>query len=190
MHPRLENFRSACAAIVAKNSAPTRIVQALAPEMHRLALSAGEFLQPCHRRGDRTHYARNLIFAGNDDPISLFTLVWTPGQWTPIHDHGTWGVVSVVEGMLEEQAFVRIDADTEQDRSEGIELLPAGSLLLAPGAVSTFVPHPDHIHQAGVAADRAPTLSLHLYGRFMNTYHVYDQTTGTRELIKADYTAS
>ena len=27
---------------------------------------------------------------------TLFALVWLPGQWTPIHDHGTWGVVGVV----------------------------------------------------------------------------------------------
>jgi predicted metal-dependent enzyme (double-stranded beta helix superfamily) len=29
-----------------------------------------------------------------------------PGQWTPVHDHGSWGVVGVVEGVLEERSYV------------------------------------------------------------------------------------
>jgi len=28
-------------------------------------------------------------------------LVWLPGQWTPVHDHGSWGVVGLVRGVLE-----------------------------------------------------------------------------------------
>ncbi len=160
----------------------------LAPHMHKLVLEAPEFLEPTHRQGCPDHYARNLIFAGDDDALSLFTLVWAPGQWTPIHDHGTWGVVGIVEGVLEEQAFVRVDKPPAKNPDEGIDLIPGGLVLLPAGAVSTFVPTPDLIHETGVAENREPTVSLHLYGRVLNEFHVYDQTTGTRRLIKAEYT--
>ena len=156
--------------------------------MRRLLQSAPEFLEPCHRQGRPDHYARNLIFAGEDDSLSLFTMVWAPGQWTPIHDHGTWGVVGIVEGVLEEQSFVRVDKAADAHPDEGIELLPGGLVLLPPGAVATFVPDPDHIHVTGVAANRKPTLSLHLYGRYLNAFNVYDKVAGTRHLVEAEHT--
>ena len=189
MHSHLESFQSACADIVAELSEPSDIVRALMPQMGKLLRVAPEFLEPCHRRCRPDQYARNLIFAGDDDMLSLFTLVWAPGQWTPIHDHGTWGVVGVVEGVLEEQSFVRVDAAADTHADEGIELLPGGLVLLPPGAVATFVPNPDHIHVTGVPANRGPALSLHLYGRFLNTFHVYDRAAGTRHLVKAEHTA-
>ena len=58
-----------------------------------------------------------------------------------------------------------------------------GMVLLPPGAVTTFVPNPDHIHKTGVAEDRETVVSLHLYGRMMNSFHVYDVERGTRTLV-------
>ncbi len=188
MHASLARFRDTCAAAVSKSKVPSEIVRAIAPEMVDLAKSAGQFLQPRHRNSDPGHYTRNLIFAREDDTLSLYAIVWRPGQWTPIHDHGTWGVVGVVEGLLEEQAFMRTDADPHRAANDGIELKPSGLVLLPPGAVATFVPNPNHIHQTGVAKDRPATLSLHLYGRMLNDFHVYDRKMGTRKLIRAHHT--
>ena len=180
MHSSLETFRSACETVMAESSAPCQIVRRLAPHMRSLAQSADRFLKPAHLRGDPDHYARNLIFSDDSGLLSLFTLVWAPGQWTPIHDHGTWGVVGVVQGVLEEQSFMRVDARPDQGGDEGIELAPGGLVMLPPGAVSTFVPQPDHIHETGVAIDGLPALSLHLYGNELNEFNVYDRTAGTR----------
>jgi hypothetical protein len=51
------------------------------------------------------------------------------------------------------------------------------------GTVTTFVPNPDHIHMTGVPAERAQAVSLHLYGRTLSSFHVYDVAAGTRRLI-------
>ena len=184
MHSSLETFRSACETIMSDFSAPYQIVGRLAPHMRSLVQNADGFLEPFHLRGDPDHYARNLIFSGDNGLLSLFTLVWAPGQWTPIHDHGTWGVVGVIEGVLEEQSFARVDLQPDRDRDEGIELCPGGRVLLPPGAVSTFVPQPDHIHETGVAADGLSALSLHLYGHVLNDFNVYDRDTGTRQRVR------
>jgi len=149
--------------------------------MAQLIGRAERFLKPAHRRSDPAHYARNAIYMAPDRSLSLYTLVWLPGQWTPVHDHGSWGVVGVVEGMLEERAFMSVDGEIRQDH--GIRLKRGGMVLLPPGAVTTFVPNPDHIHKTGVPSDRAPVLSLHLYGRMMNSFHVYDVDRGTRQLV-------
>ena len=158
--------------------------------MLALVQAAPCFMTAAHRRGHADRYARNLIFTGEDGTLSLFMLVWAPGQWTPIHDHGTWGVVGIVEGLLEERNYMRVDRRPQEPRDCGIELLPGGLVLLPPGAVSTFVPNPDHIHRTGVAAGRKPTLSLHLYGRVLNDFHVYDSQGGTRELVRQPFEAA
>ena len=149
--------------------------------MAQLIGRAAQFLTAAHRRSDPAHYARNAIYIAPDRSLSLYTLVWLPGQWTPVHDHGSWGVVGVVEGMLEERAFMAVDGEIR--RNDGIRLKRGGLVLLPPGAVTTFVPNPDHIHKTGVAADRGPVLSLHLYGRLMNSFHVYDVERGTRQRV-------
>jgi hypothetical protein len=66
-----------------------------------------EGLHLAHYRSDPAHYARNLVYAAPDASLSLYALVWSPGQWTPVHDHCCWGVVGVLEGVLEERSYVR-----------------------------------------------------------------------------------
>lgn len=186
MNPILETFRETCIAALGEYGAPSDIVRALAPTVGALTRRADEFLEPGHRHGEADGYTRNLIFGSDQDSLSLYSIVWRPGQWTPIHDHGTWGVVGVVEGLLEEQSFVPTSGETAVEKD--INLEPGGLVLLPPGAVATFVPNPDHIHQTGVADDRPATLSLHLYGRMLNDFHVYDRAAGTKRLIKTTHT--
>ena len=183
----LSQFLEECGSVAAANEVPADIVLRLAPAMQRLISIAGDFLKPSHLRPDPSHYARNLVYAAEDDSLSLFALVWEPGQWTPIHDHGSWGVVGVHEGVLEERAYMRVDPDSQPDRDHGIDLQRGGLVLLSSGSVTTFVPNPDHIHVTGVPEDRPQAVSLHLYGRMMDRFYAYDASAGTRELIAAPH---
>jgi len=140
---------------------------------------AGTLLRPQHYRSEPGNYTRNLIHRAPDDSLSLYALVWLPGQWTPVHDHGSWGVVGVVEGVLEERSYVRLSSDRGAD--EGIELARGGIVLLRSGAVTSFVPNPDHIHVTGVPPGRSRAVSLHLYGRMMSSFNIYDVEAGTRK---------
>lgn len=162
-------------------SDPADCVLAIAPLMLDLIGQAGTFLQPQHYRSDPAHYARNLIFAAPDNSMSLYALVWLPGQWTPVHDHGSWGVVGIVEGVLEERSHVRLSPDRGAD--DHLELVRGGVILLGPGAVTSFVPNPDHIHVTGVPIERQRAVSLHLYGRTMSDFNIYDVAAGTRRRI-------
>jgi predicted metal-dependent enzyme (double-stranded beta helix superfamily) len=184
----LDRFIADCRDVAAGCADPADCVQAIAPLMCRLVESAPDFLTPGHHRSDPVHYARNAIHIAPDRQMSLYALVWLPGQWTPVHDHGSWGVVGVVKGVLEERAYMC--ADGEITRNDGIRLKRGGMVLLPPGAVTTFVPNPDHIHMTGVAADRETVVSLHLYGRTMNSFHIYDVNAGTRKLIDVPHQES
>ena len=181
----LQNFIADSEAATTAHSELADVVGAITPCMHRLICGDRDFLKPEHFQSDADHYARNLVYDGGGAALSLYTLVWLPGQWTPVHDHGTWGVVGVVEGQLEEQAYMRTDPDQSPDRHNGIELRRAGLVLLSPGSISTFVPNPDHIHKTGCPEDLPRCVSLHLYGRMMDSFYSYDVAGGTRSLIQA-----
>ena len=176
--PDLDRFISQAIELNRKHSEPADCVLAIAPLMLDLIDKVDRFLEPDHYRSDADHYSRNLIYSAPDETLSLYSLVWLPGQWTPVHDHGSWGVVGVVEGVLEERAYVRLSPDRGADT--GIELARGGVVLLGPGAVTSFVPNPDHIHVTGVAEERSRTVSLHLYGRMMSTFNISDVAAGTR----------
>lgn len=181
LHPRLQGFVSDCLDRVETAAAPWAQADALAPLMLELLAADDDFLAPAHRVSRPDHYARNLIFSEPAGRMSLFALVWLPGQWTPIHDHGTWGIVGVVEGMLEERSFMPDGHAIMRD--DNIRLLRGGIILLTAGAVTSFVPNPDHIHETGVPEGQPTAVTLHIYGRNLNNYHVYDLAGGSRRLL-------
>lgn len=187
-NPALASFLSQATLQIRDRADPADCVLALAPLMLDLIESAKVFLEPQHFRSDPDGYARNLVYDAPDAGLSLYALVWLPGQWTPIHDHGSWGVVGVLEGVLEERNYVRESPD--RGANEGIELLRGGITLLARGAVTTFVPNPDQIHVTGVPVERSRAVSLHLYGRTMNSFNTYDLAAGTRRRINVKHNES
>ena len=132
---------------------------------------------------ESTSYTRRRLLEADNGSWSIYAICWLPGQYTPIHDHGTWGVVGVLEGTLFEHQFACIHQDPEAGK---YQLVPAGVTLLSQGAVNTFIPEPDHIHKSGVPKNRTPTASLHLYGRVMTHYHAYDQQSGTRTRLDVE----
>ncbi len=185
----LDAFLDDCRALVAQGESPADHVQAIAPAMHRLLNGERSFLKPAHYRSDPGHYARNAIFIAEDDSLSLYALVWLPGQWTPIHDHGTWGVVGVLEGRLDERNYIRTDGGGA-GATDGIDLVRGGVILLDEGAVTSFVPNPDHIHVTGNGHAERRVVSLHLYGHGMAGFHIYDRAARTRRWLEVSHNES
>jgi predicted metal-dependent enzyme (double-stranded beta helix superfamily) len=188
MHQSLAAFVARCEAVVADVEGAADRVTAIAPLMRDLAAESDSFLSAEHFRSDPGHYARNAIHIAPSGNLSLFALVWLPGQWTPVHDHGSWGVVGIVRGVLEERSYMSATGEITVDRD--IRLKRGGVVLLNPGSVSSFVPNPDHIHMTGVSGEREGCISLHLYGRNMNSFHIYDVAAGTRRMIDVPHNES
>ena len=186
--PALQAFIAQASARSRTTPDPADCVLALAPLMLDLIDQAGTFLEPQHYRSSAAGYTRNLVFDARDESLSLYAIVWLPGQWTPVHDHGSWGVVGVVEGVLEERSYVRLSPDRGAD--EHIELVRGGTVLLSHGAVTSFVPNPDHIHVTGVPAERSRAVSLHLYGRTMSNFNIYDVAKRSRRRVDVEHNES
>jgi predicted metal-dependent enzyme (double-stranded beta helix superfamily) len=106
------------------------------------------------RTGDPEAYKSEVIHSEPDGSFSIVALVWLPGQVTPIHDHVTWCVFGVIQGMEREELF-------ELDE-QGACLVPAGHRVNGTGEVNGFAP-PGDIHRVRNAGDQT-AISIHIYG--------------------------
>jgi 3-mercaptopropionate dioxygenase len=115
----------------------------------RMHLPTAAVLTPEQRVGDPDRYRSHVLHVEPDGSFSIVALVWRPGQVTPIHDHVTWCVFGVVQGIEHEELF---DAD----------LHPIGASDNRAGDVSGFAP-PGDIHRVHNTGDET-AISIHIYG--------------------------
>ena len=121
----------------------------LVAEQLRGHLPGPEVLTAEQRLGSPDGYRSHTLHVEPDGSFSIIALVWRPGQVTRIHDHLTWCVFGVIEGVEQEELF---DADLNLiGRSENHS-----------GDVSGFAP-PGDIHRVHNTADTT-AISIHVYG--------------------------
>jgi predicted metal-dependent enzyme (double-stranded beta helix superfamily) len=106
------------------------------------------------RDGDPAGYRSHVLHSEPDGSFSIVALVWRPGQRTPIHDHVTWCVFGVLQGVEYEELFTLDEANEC--------LLGAGNATNETGDVSGFAP-PGDIHRVRNVGD-CTAISLHIYG--------------------------
>ena len=115
----------------------------------RERLPGTDVLTRVQRLGSPDGYRAHTLHVEPDGSFSVVALVWRPGQLTRIHDHLTWCVFGVVQGVEHEELF---DAD----------LNLVGSSDNHVGDVSGFAP-PGDIHRVRNTADTT-AISIHVYG--------------------------
>ncbi|MER7079073.1 Cysteine dioxygenase type I [Saccharopolyspora kobensis] len=115
-------------------------------------LTAPDLLSPVQRVGDPDHYRQHVLHVESDGSFSIVALVWLPGQRTPVHDHISWCVTGVHEGVEHEQRYVL----------RGDHLVPAEQTTNHPGEVCGFAP-PGDIHLVRNAGT-VKAISIHVYG--------------------------
>jgi len=133
----------------------------------------GSWLAARHRVGLPDTYARHLLHRDRFNRFVVLSLVWMPGQMTPIHDHSCWGVMGMLEGSLEVVDYERLDDATRPDYAE---LRESGGAEVARGSVGYVLPPYQEIHTIGNVSDE-PAVSIHIYGRDLDLINVYDQVS-------------
>jgi 3-mercaptopropionate dioxygenase len=126
----------------------------LVAEELRAYLPGPDILTAAQREGDPAGYLSHLLHAEPDGSFSIVAMVWLPGQVTPVHDHVTWCVFGVLQGVEHEELFRLAPG--------GQSLLRAGRADNRTGDVSGFAP-PGDIHRVRNIGDGV-TVSLHVYG--------------------------
>ncbi|MFL5835225.1 MAG: cysteine dioxygenase [Solirubrobacteraceae bacterium] len=120
----------------------------VADELRR-HLPGPEVLTAAQRRGSPDGYRGHTVHVEPDGSFSIVALVWRPGQITRIHDHVTWCVFGVIQGVEHEELF---DAD----------LNVIGESDNHVGDVSGFAP-PGDIHRVHNTGEET-AISIHVYG--------------------------
>src|ERR1700704_2523288 len=93
----------------------SQTAQLVAEELRR-HLPTPDVLSAEQRLGSPDGYRSHTLHVEPDSSFSIIALVWRPGQITRIHDHLTWCVFGVIQGVEHEELF---DADLNLvDRSD------------------------------------------------------------------------
>ncbi len=135
-------------AAVAAHAGWSETAQNVAEHLRR-HLPTPDVLTEEERAGSPDEYRGHTLYVEPDGSFSIVALVWRPGQLTRIHDHTTWCVFGVIQGVEHEELF---DADGNMiGRSDNHV-----------GDVSGFAP-PGDIHRVHNTGDTT-AISIHIYG--------------------------
>jgi predicted metal-dependent enzyme (double-stranded beta helix superfamily) len=125
-------------------------------------------------------YQQYLLHADPDDRYSVVSFVWGPGQKTPVHDHGVWGVIGMLRGAERSQGYAR--------QAQGL-VATGKDEVLHPGDTSRVSPAIGDIHQVSNVYDDRVSISIHVYGTDIGkqSRHVYDLATGAAKPFVSGY---
>ena len=131
-----------------------RLASRVGREMRRLVNGADWLPAECREPGEDS-YRRHVLYA---DPLGRFTVlsvVWRPGQGTPVHGHTAWGAVGVYSGTPGVANYRLV-------RDGAVEL--ACEATCSAGDVTCVQPGIDYPHRVYNAGDDV-AITIHTYGR-------------------------
>ena len=145
--------------------------------------SDDRWLDERYRVGHPDRYTRHLLHKDPQNRFIVLSLVWQPGQATPIHDHACWGVMGIVDNTLEEICYDRLD---DGSRPDYCELEQSRGTDVSKGGVAYLLPPYEEIHRIGNTSGK-PTISLHVYGRDLDEINVFDPVSGKVSPMRIKY---
>jgi len=101
-----------------------------------------------------------ILFISTKRLFSVRLYLYEPGQYTPIHDHNSWGVYGCVHNRIEVIRYRREDDETEPGYARLNEIERP---ILHPGQTASVLPLNDGIHQAGNPSGQTSVM-LCVYG--------------------------
>jgi predicted metal-dependent enzyme (double-stranded beta helix superfamily) len=169
-------------AILARRPAMPVIIREVSHLTKRL-VADDRWLEERYRVAAKDNYCRYLLHRDSRNRFIVLSLVWMPGQATPIHDHSCWGVMGVLENSLEEIGYDRMD---DGSRADHAELQQARGADVGSGSVAYLLPPYEEIHRIANVTQR-PTVSIHIYGRDLDEVNVFDPVTGKVSPMRIKY---
>jgi predicted metal-dependent enzyme (double-stranded beta helix superfamily) len=89
-------------------------------------------------------------------PMTIQTEMSLPGTSSSIHNHGTWGIVMILQGKQKNTFWKRISTEKFPDKIKRV-----GERIIESGDIISFTT--DAIHSIEVVGDE-PTITFNLYG--------------------------
>ena len=169
---RLYRFLTDLDDILASVSADRDRLQQICPLVRRLLEESFWLQWQYDKPHPKTGWSVSMVYEEPEYPLTVQMVAWQPGATSPIHNHGAWGLVALLDGE-EKHTFWRRSPDSNHpDRVEAIE-----TLVLQPGDIIVFLP--DAIHCVEALGDRE-TVSFNLYGVRERDRFRFDPTAHTK----------
>lgn len=89
-------------------------------------------------------------------PLTVQTNAYPPGMVSPVHNHGTWGVVALLKGQEKNTFWQRTPTKAFKDK-----VTPVTEKIFGPGDVISFPPGAIHCVEA---VGDVPMVTFNLYG--------------------------
>ena len=178
----LRDFVIAMTTLVSNNLQEDAVLSEGTPLLERL-IKSNSWLPDFCATPHPDFYQQFLLHGDPLERFSVVSFVWGPGQKSPIHDHGVWGLIGMLKGMEIAQSYQR---------------LPNGALVtdgkeqrLQPGQIESISPQRGDIHHVRNALEKEPSISIHVYGGNIGAIrrHVYDPTTGASKSFVSGYSS-
>jgi predicted metal-dependent enzyme (double-stranded beta helix superfamily) len=138
------------------------IITRVGPLAQRLALDKTWLQQKHYEANPEQGFGTFLLHEEPDHSLAVLVVNWLPGRGAPPHDHGTWAVVSGVEGLEKNISYRRID---DRARPDFAELEVKKETIAGPGelvCMKTGGIHSVHNETESIS------ISLHTYGKHVN----------------------
>lgn len=128
-------------------------------------------MMQCPAPDPRRGWGVTKLYDEADYPLTVQLVSWSPGMASPIHNHGAWGLVAILDGQERNRFW--------QPQAPGQPMVQASEATLEPGDLITFMPN--SIHQIEALGDE-PVLSFNLYGEtdFDRRFHYDAETSATQ----------
>lgn len=97
-----------------------------------------------------------MVYEDEDLGFIIVSMAWGVGAKTPIHDHGTWGLMGVIDGTIEFTNYAKVEG------SEAVQ--EVACFKGQPGDVTRVIPPDMEIHRIANAGETMAR-SIHIYGR-------------------------
>jgi predicted metal-dependent enzyme (double-stranded beta helix superfamily) len=131
-------------------------LQAICPLVRQLLESCSWLQIPFLEPDQQTGWAVQTLYDEPFFPLTVQLVAWSPGATSPIHNHGSWGVVALLDGQEKNTFWQRSPTPKFSDHIQTFN-----NKILIPGDILCLMP--DSIHQVE-AISLNPTISLNLYG--------------------------
>lgn len=175
MNPLLEIFIEDVARLV-KDEKEEEIVTKKVAERMRELLKEEDVIPEQFKLPNLDKYTLYPLYISPDNCFSIASAVWDVGQLTPVHDHGTWGVIGIIQGK-EDKVHYEVS-------SNGGPLKKLMHRELRTGDVAICCTSEQDVHQVSCAS-QVPCVGIHVYGGNIGELkrHVYDPETSEKNAI-------
>jgi hypothetical protein len=122
-----------------------------------------------------------LLYRDRSQRFSVWMYLYGPGDYTPVHDHNSWGVSGSALGELEVVRYRREDDGSDPGSAR---LAMAGRELLQPGQTEVTRAFDEGIHKTGNPS-AASLIMISVYGRTLRRLflRLFDPDTGRVQAI-------